>query len=363
MDSIWQQTAKLPRFSSLEGDRSTQVLIIGGGIAGLLCAHRLTRAGADCLLVEQGEVCGGVTQNTTAKVTLQHGLIYHKLIRRFGLNAARLYLQANQLALEEYRALCRQIPCDYEEQDSIVYARSNSPPLLRELDALERLGCPAHLDTRLPLPFPTVGGVRVPRQGQLHPLKLAAGLAKGLPIHTHTRVLELAPGRAITSGGVVRADHIIVATHFPMLNKHGSYFLKQYQHRSYVLALKGAPAPDGMFVDEAMDGLSFRSWGQLLLLGGGSHRTGKPGGGWQELERVARRYYPAASVAARWATQDCMTLDDMPYIGPYSPGTPGLYVTTGFNKWGMTSAMAAASSRVASGLASSQRDMATTTAH
>ncbi len=37
-----------------------------------------------------------------------------------------------------------------------------------------------------------------------------------------------------------------------------------------------------------------------------------------------------------------MSLDGVPYIGQYSKGTPGLYVATGFNKWGMTSAMTAA---------------------
>ena len=135
---------------------------------------------------------------------------------------------------------------------------------------------------------------------------------------------------------------IIIATHFPILNKHGGYFLKLYQHRSYVLALKGAPVPGGMIIDEDKKGLSFRSWGEQLLLGGGSHRTGKRGGGWRELEAFARQHYPSAQITARWATQDCMTLDGVPYIGRYARSTPDLYVAAGFNKWGMTSSMAAA---------------------
>ena len=98
-----------------------------------------------------------------------------------------------------------------------------------------------------------------------------------------------------------------------------------------------------MYLDEDEKGLSFRNYNGLLLLGGGSHRTGKKGGGWAELERFVCRDYPDARIAARWAAQDCMTLDGVPYVGPCSKGAAGLYVATGFNKWGMTSSMAAAS--------------------
>ena len=223
-----------------------------------------------------------------------------------------------------------------------MYSRAGRIPLEREQRALDRLGFPADLVSELPLPFPVAGAVRFPRQAQFHPLKFAAGIAKGLPVFEHTKVLELAPGRAVTTGGTISADKIIIATHFPLLNKHGGYFLKLYQHRSYVLALKNAPDLGGMYVDGRGTGLSFRNYGELLLLGGGSHRTGKPGGGWPELEASARRFWPKARVTARWAAQDCMTLDGVPYVGEYSRRTPGLYVVSGFNKWGMTSSMAAA---------------------
>ena len=109
MDSIWSQTARLPEFEPLRGDLKTDVLIIGGGMTGLLCAHRLARSGVDYALVEADRICGGTTKNTTAKLTAQHGLIYHKLIGEFGLERAKLYLQANQQALEAYRTLCREI--------------------------------------------------------------------------------------------------------------------------------------------------------------------------------------------------------------------------------------------------------------
>ena len=90
------------------------------------------------------------------------------------------------------------------------------------------------------------------------------------------------------------------------------------------------------------DALSFRSYGNLMLLGGGAHRTGKCGGGWRVLRTFARRHYPEAQEKYRWAAQDCMSLDGAPYIGHYAKGKQDLYVATGYNKWGFTSAMVAA---------------------
>nr|WP_325179468.1 FAD-dependent oxidoreductase [uncultured Oscillibacter sp.] len=342
MDSIWKRTAEMPPFAPLDGDLKTDVLIVGGGLAGLLCAYWLNRAGVDCALVEADRLCGGVTGNTTAKLTIQHGLIYDKLLREFGLEKARLYLEANRGALGQYRELCRDIDCDFEERDSYVYALSDRRKLDRELETLERLGFPAELVESPDLPMPTAGAVRFPKQAQFHPLKFAAAIAKGLRIYEHTKVLELGPGTAVTNHGTVTAEKIVIATHFPLLNKHGGYFLKLYQSRSYVLALENAREAGGMYVDEGEKGLSFRDDKGFLLLGGGGHRTGKKGGGWRELEDFAKRHYPQAKIAARWAAQDCMTLDGVPYVGRYSKGTEGLYVAAGFNKWGMTSSMAAA---------------------
>ena len=342
MDSLWTQTGQLPSFEPLRGNLQTDVLIIGGGLAGLLCAYRLGQAGIDYALVEADTIGNGITKNTTAKITAQHGLIYDSLIRQFGAEKARLYLEANQNALQQYRALCNDMDCDFAEQDSFVYALEDRRKIDRELEALHKLSFNATFEKDLPLPFPVAGAVRFPHQGQFHPLKFVANIAQGLRVYEHTKVRHLAPEMTVTNGGTIAAKKIIVATHFPLLNKHGSYFIKLYQHRSYVLALQNAPPFDGMYVDADEKGLSFRHYQDWLLLGGGGHRTGKKGGSWRELEQFARRHYPKAEIVARWATQDCMPLDQGPYIGPYSKNTPDLWVATGFNKWGMTSAMVAA---------------------
>ena len=342
MDSLWLDTSALPRFGALEHDIETDVLIVGGGLAGILCAYMLEQAGVDYVLVEAKELCSGTTKNTTAKITSQHGLLYDKLIKTYGAEAAGLYLRANEAALERYRQICKNIDCDFQEQDNYVYSLHDRRKLEREAHALQRLGFAAELVSQLPLPIQTAGAVRFGRQAQFHPLKFVSAIVPGLKIYENTKVLELMPGEALTDRGRVRAKKIILATHFPILNKHGGYFLKLYQSRSYVLALRGAAEINGMYVDEADKGLSFRGWGELLLLGGGGHRTGKKGGGWRELAAFANRAYPQAEEMARWAAQDCMSLDGVPYIGRYSPKTEGLYVATGFNKWGMTSSMAAA---------------------
>ncbi len=342
MNSIWQETANRPVFPTLSGELSTDVLVVGGGLAGLLCAYRLCEAGVECVLVESGRICGGTTGNTTAKVTVQHGAIFDKMLRRFGVVQSRRYFAAQSAALNAYRALAREIDCDFEECDAYVYSPFDAARIRREVAALWRLGARAEFVSGSELPFPTAGAVRLSEQAQLHPLKFAFAIAEKLRIFEHTKVQEFLPDGVLTSGGKIKAKRVVIATHFPILNKHGAFFLKMYQHRSYVLALENAPRVDGMWADAEKTGISLRRYGDLLMLGGGGHRTGKQGGCWRELEEFAAKHYKGARVAGKWAAQDCMTLDDLPYIGQYSPHTPDLFVATGFNKWGMTSSMLAA---------------------
>lgn len=338
MESVWQKEVSLPKFPPLGQDISTEVLIIGGGLAGLLCAYTLETAGMRCVVAEAKQIMSGVSGRTTAKITSQHGLIYTKLQENFDTETAAIYYRANQTALAEYRKLCANINCDFSMEKAYVYSKDNAAALKAECALVRSFGGKATMEKQLSLPFPVQGAICFPEQAQFHPLKFAAALMKGLTVFEQTPVLELHENTALTPGGNIYAKNVIVMTHFPFLRFRGCYFLKQYQQRSYVLALKGAPVIPGMYLDAEPNGLSFRMQKDMLLLGGSGHRTGKSGGGLKMLRDAAKQYFPSAVEAGNWATQDCMTLDGLPYIGVYGPNQ---YVATGFQKWGMTTAMVA----------------------
>ena len=302
----------------------------------------LKNAGVSCVLVEADKICSGVTGNTTAKITFQHGLIYNKIADKYGFETAGKYLNSQKTALEKLKELATKTEADLKICNSFVYSVDNRALIEKEVDLLNKLGEKVQFCQNTELPFGIAGAVKMENQASIHPLKLAYSVSKDLKIYEDTKVLGIKPYKAITNKGIITAKKIIVATHFPFINKHGGYFIKMYQHRSYVLALKNAQPLKDMYVDEAKNGLSFRNYNDHLLLGGGGHRTGQKGGNWTELERFAQKYYPKSEETERWATQDCMTLDGIPYIGQYGKSTSDLYVATGFNKWGMTSSMVSA---------------------
>lgn len=342
MESIWRKTAERISFDEQKQDIKTDVLIIGGGITGILCGYMLKKAGVDNVIVEANRICSGTTENTTAKITYQHSLIYDKMIKRYGEEFAGMYLKSQKEALLEYSKMSGEIECDFEERDSFVYSMEDRGKIERETDALNKLDCHATFTDKTELPFSVKGAVSVKNQAQFNPLKFLYSISQNLKVYENTRVLEFKEGYVLTNRGKIKAKDIVVATHFPLLNKHGGYFLKMYQHRSYVIAYENAGDFKGMYVDELKKGLSFRSYNGATIIGGGSHRTGKKGGMWGDISMFAKSHYPEAKEICRWAAQDCMTLDSIPYIGRYSKSTSGIYVATGFNKWGMTSSMTAA---------------------
>ena len=211
---------------------------------------------------------------------------------------------------------------------------------------MRALDFPAEFVRDAGLPFQTCGAVVFPNMAQFHPLRFLHGIARGLHIfaRTYAERIDLKTNTVHTSRGRIRAKKIVVATHFPFFNRRGLYFAKLYQTRSYVAALGHAPQLPYTYVGTGESSLYFRTAGDLLLVGGGDHRTGKgkPGGGADWVLSAAKRLFPLAEPRLVWAAQDCMSLDGVPYIGRYSPHTPDLFVATGFSEWGMTTAMLAA---------------------
>ncbi len=346
MKSVWSESCKFRKREALNKDIKTDVLVIGAGIAGILTAYMLKQKGRDVVLIDAAEIASGNTKNTTAKITSQHDLIYSKLITEFGEEKARQYAKANELAIKKYKEIIedKRIECDFEEKPAYVYSLNEVDVLKEEAKVAKNLGIDAEFVDEANLPFKIKGALKFNNQAQFNPLKFLRGISNELVIYENTRALEIKENLVVTSGGNITANNIVVATHYPIMNAPGYYFMKMHQERSYVLALENTSEIDGMYIDLNKEGYSFRTYNNLLLLGGISHRTGEneEGGSYDELRKVAKKLYPKAKEKYYWSAQDCMTIDGIPYIGRYSSETPNIYVATGFNKWGMTSSMVSA---------------------
>ncbi len=346
MKSVWSESCKFRKREALNKDIKTDVLVIGAGIAGILTAYMLKQNGREVVVIDAAEIASGNTKNTTAKITSQHDLIYSKLITEFGEEKARQYAKANELAIKKYKEIIedKRIECDFEEKPAYVYSLNEVDVLKEEMEAAKNLGIDAEFVQEVNLPFKIKGAVKFNNQAQFNPLKFLKGISNELVIYENTRALEIKENLVVTSGGNITANNIVVATHYPIMNAPGYYFMKMHQERSYVLALENTSEINGMYIDLNKEGYSFRTYNNLLLLGGISHRTGEneEGGSYDELRKVAKRLYPKAKEKYYWSAQDCMTIDGIPYIGRYSSETPNIYVATGFNKWGMTSSMVSA---------------------
>lgn len=346
MKSVWSESCKFRKREALNKDIKTDVLVIGAGIAGGLTAYMLKQKGREAVVIDAAEIASGNTKNTTAKITSQHDLIYSKLIAEFGEEKARQYAKANELAIKKYKEIIedKRIECDFEEKPAYIYSLNEIDVLKEEVEAAKNLGIDAEFVDEANLPFKINGAVKFNNQAQFNPLKFLKGISNELIIYENTRALEIKENLVVTSGGNITANNIVVATHYPIMNAPGYYFMKMHQERSYVLALENTSEIDGMYIDLNKEGYSFRTYNNLLLLGGISHRTGEneEGGSYDELRKVAKKLYPKAKEKYYWSAQDCMTIDGIPYIGRYSSETPNIYVATGFNKWGMTSSMVSA---------------------
>ena len=340
--SLWGDNIIMPSFPTLGKDENTEVLIIGGGMAGILCAYYLKSKGIQFILCEAARVGSGTTYGTTAVISAQHDILYTDIVKSFGDVKAKKYLDANLSAVQKFRELSEHIDCDYEEKPSYMYSTNNRLKMQKETQIVNSLGFSTEFVTDISLPFDIAGGVKFPKQGQFHPLKFLSGICGGMKIYEHTQIYKVCDNIAYTDKYKIKAKKIIVATHFPIINTHGLYFAKLYQKRSYVIALENASNIDGTYISDEKNGMYFRNYGNLLLIGGGDHRTGKTGGNYEEIRRFAKRFYPSSNEQYAWATQDCMSLDGIPYIGTYSHNLPNVYVASGFNEWGMTSSMVAA---------------------
>ena len=346
MKSIWDESCKFDKREELKGDIKTDVLIVGAGITGILIGYFLKKSGRDVVLIDKAEIASGNTKNTTAKITSQHDLIYNTLIKEFGEEKAKQYADANELAIRKYKQIIeeRKIDCDFKEVPAYIYSLNEVDKIIKEVEAAKKLGIEAEFIEKIDIPLDVKGAIKFNNQAQFNPLKFLKDISKELVIYENTRAIKIEESLVSTDKGNIEANHIVIATHYPIMNAPGYYFMKMHQERSYVIALENAECIKGMYIDYEKQGYSFRSYKGLLLLGGISQRTGENenGGSYDELRKFAKDIYPNSKEKYHWSAQDCITIDGIPYIGRYSNSTPNIYVATGFNKWGMTSAMVSA---------------------
>ena len=151
-------------------------------------------------------------------------------------------------------------------------------------------------------------------------------------------------------GKKITSEKLIIATHYPFYNKHGMYFTRIYAEKSYVVAIKAKEKyPGGMYINAEDPTRSLRAQdsenGELILFGGEHHKTGQGEDTIKHYEALidsVNKIFTVENIPFRWSTQDCMTLDSIPYVGNFTSDTPNMYIVTGFGKWGMTNSMASA---------------------
>lgn len=342
--SVWHRENR--EYPSLDGNIRREIVVVGGGIAGYLTANFLAEARLHVTLIEADKLFSGTTGRTTAKITCNQGNVYSDLFMRYGEDVATLYFQAQTEAMRGYDQLIRKyaIDCSFRQADSYIFSETSRNKLESTFKVLEKAGAECELTDGAP-PFKAVCALKMGGQYLFDPLKFLYSLPVKFEIFENTRAVDIdTKTKKITCGnGSIVADKIIVATHFPIINSSGGYYMKLRQSTSYTLAFK-QKITDAMYLSEREDGLSLRPFDGGTILGGGDHRTGRTysGGRFDALERQAEELLGLKGATRRWCAEDVMTFDAMPMAGRYAEGLDDIYVLTGFNKWGMTNSFVCA---------------------
>jgi glycine/D-amino acid oxidase-like deaminating enzyme/nitrite reductase/ring-hydroxylating ferredoxin subunit len=353
---LWLGATARPEFAPLTRDLTTDICVVGGGIAGLTTAYLLAEAGRSVVLVEDGRIAGGESGRTTAHLSSALDDGFRRLEKVRGEEGARLAAASHAAAIDEIERLASKlgIECDFQRLNGyLVLGDGDSrDELERELAAAARAGLAVRLsDQAPPAPFQTGPCLEFERQAQFHPLAYLWGLADALAkaggrVYERTRVRDIedqAPFRVTTDWGhKVLAKTLVIATNAPITSR-VMIPIKQAAYRSYVIA---AQVPAGsiqpaLYWDTA-DPYHYarihpgQAEFDYLIVGGEDHKTGQKNDAearYAALDKWMRDRFQAGLTECRWSGQIMETGDGLAFIGRQEEE---IYIATGDSGHGMT---------------------------
>jgi glycine/D-amino acid oxidase-like deaminating enzyme/nitrite reductase/ring-hydroxylating ferredoxin subunit len=357
--STWMSTKVMEDAPSLPRSESTEIVIVGSGIAGMSVAYELVKAGKDVVILDRGPIGKGMTSRTTAHLTAQCDDGFHEMIGRRGEELARSWYESQAASIDRIETNQRElhIDCDFRRLEGYLFQAPETEPemLDREYEATKKVGMPVFQEKGVPFggqaATPTL---RYPNQATFHPLKYLAGIAAAIrkaggrfyAETTVERVEEDANGVQVTTtaGHVIGAKQAVVATNSPINDRYAIH-TKQAPYRTYAMAFSIAHdrLPDGLYWDtfDPYHYVRLQPGGgsDILIVGGEDHKTGEADDAerrFTRLEAWMRSLLPdLGKELHRWSGQIQDTIDFAGFIGR-NPGSKRSYVVTGDSGQGMT---------------------------
>lgn len=356
--TLWQDLNSKIHFETQKENIECDILIIGGGMAGISTAFELKECKQKVVLIDKGKIGYCVSSRSTGKLTYSQELIYHKLEAIFDFDTAKKYYESQKMAIEiaENRILNYKIDCNFEKVSSYVFTnqKKDLPKFKKEEEFLKKVNCKYKIVHNLPIPFPMCYGIEAPDTAVFHPVKYILGQANILKdkisIYENTLAETLTKEDSHyivkTNRGFIKAKIVVVCTHYPFFINPGFIPLRTHLEKDYVIASKVNQTYPFSAITPSLPIHSIRfhhDQNNYLIYCGNSLKTNQGLNEKEEHQKLEKEFeeYFQLSHEYLWSTHDIMTNDFLPFIGRLQKKNPNLFVATGFNTWGMTNGILA----------------------